>query len=139
MSLGPALSGQRQAAWIGGLSLAQVKALKNRLGCSFNDVLMACMAGALRTYIARKHATQTTTTAQPQDLHVSIPISMRSQAQVGVLNNEFSLVTARLPVGEADRSQRLKLTQSRFQALRHSIEPIANFLVFKSFGFAPGM
>ncbi len=62
---------------------------------------------------------------------------MRATAEPGVIDNQFSLLTLRLPVSEGDPIQRLRSTSKRMNALRSSIEPIANFFVFKLFGFVP--
>ncbi len=50
---GPELTGKRKVAITGGLDLERVKAVKNRLKCSFNDVLMSSMAGAMHRYKKR--------------------------------------------------------------------------------------
>jgi len=43
--------GSKAVAWCEPLPLTDVKAAGKALGCSVNDVLLACVAGAMREYL----------------------------------------------------------------------------------------
>ena len=44
----------KRVAWADPLPLDEVKAIGKALGASVNDVLLSCVAGALRGYLARQ-------------------------------------------------------------------------------------
>ena len=46
--------GSKRVAWCEPLKLPEVKAVSRALGCSINDVLLSCVAGAMRRYLADK-------------------------------------------------------------------------------------
>ncbi|RJF87545.1 wax ester/triacylglycerol synthase family O-acyltransferase [Oleomonas cavernae] len=66
------------------IPLSQVKAVKNALGCTVNDVVLALCSGALRRYLA-KHGQ-----LPDKPLIAMCPISVRSEEQKGELNNRVS-------------------------------------------------
>ena len=47
-------TGSKRVAWCEPLKLPEVKAVSRALGCSINDMLLSCVAGAMRRYLADK-------------------------------------------------------------------------------------
>src|SRR5208337_2619623 len=47
-------NGSKRVAWCEPLKLPEVKAVSRALGCSINDILLSCVAGAMRRYLAEK-------------------------------------------------------------------------------------
>ena len=47
-------TGSKRVAWCEPLRLAEVKAVSRALGCTVNDILLSCVAGAMRRYLADK-------------------------------------------------------------------------------------
>jgi hypothetical protein len=77
--------------------------IKNALNVSVNDVLMSSLAGALRQAVGKDSK------GRPLgDMLMNVPISVRQEAKLGVLNNEFSLVWVSLPVSIADPLERIR-------------------------------
>ncbi|MCU1429327.1 MAG: wax ester synthase/diacylglycerol acyltransferase [Actinomycetia bacterium] len=77
-------------------SLDTVKAVKNALGATVNDVVMAMCAGGLRTYLAAHDAL-------PDDpLVAMVPVSIRTGAETEKWTNRVSGIIANLPTNEAD-------------------------------------
>ncbi|MFA5119522.1 wax ester/triacylglycerol synthase family O-acyltransferase [Zavarzinia sp.] len=72
------------------ISLAEVKAAKNLLGCTVNDIVLAICSGALRAYLAEKND------LPDKPLIAMCPISVRSEAQKGELNNRVSAMLVSL-------------------------------------------
>ncbi|MDP9115950.1 MAG: wax ester/triacylglycerol synthase family O-acyltransferase [Actinomycetota bacterium] len=97
------VSGQRRVAF-GQLDLADVKTAKNRHGTTVNDVVVAICAGAVRRWLIEHDALP----ADP--LVVQIPISVRTDDQVGTYGNRIMLQTAPLLTQIADPVERLRLT-----------------------------
>jgi len=86
----------RRFDWVT-LDLEQVKDVKNQLGGSLNDVVLATVAGAVRRFLARRRA-------NPGELtfRVMVPVSVRSRDERGTLGNKVAAWMAELPIGEPD-------------------------------------
>jgi WS/DGAT/MGAT family acyltransferase len=77
------------------VSLADVKAVKNALGVTVNDVLLAIVTGAMRGYLDRRGE------LPDRPLVASIPASVRDEGE-HELGNKISSMFASLPVEIAD-------------------------------------
>jgi len=121
---GPQLSGEKQVAWTEPLDLDTVKAVKNRLGGTLNDILVACVAGAFRRYLEEngERATQ---------LQVSMPVNVRSSAEELKMDNKFAAVLLSLPIHIRDPRQRTLVTKARLDALKRSVEPVTTYGVVR--------
>jgi WS/DGAT/MGAT family acyltransferase len=97
------VSGHRKVAF-GQLSLADVKAAKNRHGTTVNDVVVALCAGAVRRWLIEHNA------LPEGPLVAQIPISVRTEAQTGTYGNRIMLQSAPLFTHVADPIERLRLT-----------------------------
>ena len=79
-----------------------VKGVKNELGATVNDVVMAVCAGGLRTWL-EKHD------ALPDDPVVAmVPVSIRTGEEVERWTNRVSAIFATLPTDEADPVARVQ-------------------------------
>jgi len=85
----------RRMDWLR-FDLGEVKAVKNRLGGTVNDVVLATVAGALRRFLERRQA------ALDVDIRALVPVSTRTTDQRGVPGNRVSAWLAPLAVGERD-------------------------------------
>lgn len=83
------------------LPLADVKAIKNALGVTVNDVIMALTAGARRWWLAERDDLP----AQP--LLAMIPVSVRTPEQAGTFGNRVSQMIVPLPTDEPHARQRV--------------------------------
>jgi WS/DGAT/MGAT family acyltransferase len=81
--------------------LADVKAVKNALGVTVNDVVLAVTAGALRSYLDRREE------LPDKALVASIPTSERTADDADKYGNRVSSMFASLPVEIADPVQRV--------------------------------
>ena len=89
------ISAHRRFAF-GSLPLSGVKAVKEALGGTVNDVVMAMCAGALRRWLLDHDA------LPDGPLHAMVPISVRTPEQVGTFGNRVSAMVAELPTDEPD-------------------------------------
>ncbi len=83
------------------VSLDDVKAVKNKLGVTVNDVVLAVMAGALRSYLERRAE------LPDRPLVAAIPASVRASGDEQ-FGNKVSSMFAALPVDEADAVERVR-------------------------------
>ncbi len=100
------------------LELAEVKAVKNELGGTVNDVVLCTVAGALGTFLARRGVTR-----QQQarlELRAMVPVSVRPTDERGTTGNQIALWAATLPVAEVDPRRRLAAVRETTAALKRS-------------------
>jgi WS/DGAT/MGAT family acyltransferase len=82
--------------------LDDVKEVKNRLGATVNDVVLANVAGALRSFLIQRGED-----VSDLDFRAMVPVNIRSEDESGQLGNRVATVAAPLPLGEPDPRQRL--------------------------------
>ncbi len=97
------------------LDLAAVKAVKSRLGGTVNDIVLATVAGALRTFLEGRRVN-----VDVLEIRASIPVSIRSDEQRGTLGNQIALWVTALPVAERDPRRRLAAVRESTARLKES-------------------
>ena len=86
----------RRVQWFK-LDLAEAKRVKNLLGGTLNDVVLATLAVALRRYLARRG-----TDPGACQFHAAVPVSVRSANERGSAGNRVSAWLVPLPLGDPD-------------------------------------
>jgi len=121
-----------RAAWSRPLALADVKQAGRRHGATINDVLVSCVAGAVRTYL-------TSAGVDPVDVHAMVPFNLRplDQPLPRDLGNRFGLVLLDLPVGIEDPVRRLRESHTRMSAIKTSREGPMAYAVLGAIGHTP--
>ena len=122
----------KRVAWSQPIAIRDIKAIGKRYGAKVNDVLVAAMTGALRTYLKSRGIDVNHTT-----LRAMVPVDLRPPERIGQLGNEFGLVLLDLAVTEARANRRLALTKARMDALKHSPEPLATKALLNLLGRGP--
>ncbi|HUN92618.1 MAG TPA: wax ester/triacylglycerol synthase family O-acyltransferase [Burkholderiaceae bacterium] len=125
-------SGNKRVAWNEPLRLPDVKAASHALDCSVNDILLAAVAGALRSYLQDR--------GDPIDdigVRALVPVNLRPAGQEHLLGNRFGIIAALLPVGIADPVERLYETRRRMLALKQTNEALVTYGLFAVLGLAP--
>ena len=92
----------RSVDWLS-MPLAELRAVKRALLCSVNDLVLAIVAGAVRSYLIRRRIDPSHV-----DFRVSTPVNMRTEAERGQLGNFVSSWIVPLPVDEGDVAARLE-------------------------------
>ena len=83
------------------VSLADVKTIKNAVGCTVNDVVLGLMGGTLRRYL-EKHG------GNPAEPLVAVcPVSVRGDDETGQTNNKVSAMFTSLATDVDDPIERL--------------------------------
>jgi WS/DGAT/MGAT family acyltransferase len=108
------LGAHRSFDWLD-MKLADLKRVKDRLGGTVNDVVLATVAGALRRFFALRRV-------DVEGLHVraNVPVSMRAAEERGRLGNRIALWMTDLPVSEPDPLRRLALVRETTARLKTS-------------------
>jgi WS/DGAT/MGAT family acyltransferase len=126
-SIGP----HRRFTWVR-VQLSDVKAIKNSLGGTVNDVVLATVAGALRRHLlARGVSTQDLT------LRAMVPVSIRSDLEQGALGNRVAAMMAPLPVWCENPAVRLDVVQDSMRSLKSSGQAVGAEMLTRIGGFAP--
>lgn len=101
-------SGTRRAAFAS-LDLRELQRIRRKRGGTLNDLLLAVVAGAMRTWL--------TAHGQPLDvLRALIPASQRPRSTGSEDGNQLSAYLCDLPVGEPDPVRRLALIHEAMDA-----------------------
>ena len=86
--------------------LRDIKAIKDSLGGTVNDVVLATVAGALGRHLRRRgHQTD------GLELKAMIPVSVRAEVERGALGNKVAAMMAPLPVWCQEPLARLDLVR----------------------------
>ena len=85
------------------VKLEDVKTIKNAVGCTVNDVVLGLMGGALRRYLEAHDAF-----TPDQPLIAVCPVSVRSEAEQGQMNNKVSAMFTSLATDVDDPIERLR-------------------------------
>ena len=118
---GTAMTGDKQVAWSTPIPLAGIKALKEAAGATVNDVLMTCVAGALRRLL------EASGESPVGRVRATVPVDVRSPKRPLKMENRFASVLLELPCAIDDPHQRLAAVRQRMNALKRSVEPLAMF------------
>jgi diacylglycerol O-acyltransferase / wax synthase len=124
--------GVKRVAWTDRLPLSEVKALAHATGCSINDVLMCCAAGALRGHLLDKGDP-----VEGVEVRALVPVDMRAQAGGGPLGNYFGGVFVQLPLGVDNPMARLYELRRRMAELKGSAEPLFTLGLMAAVGMGP--
>jgi WS/DGAT/MGAT family acyltransferase len=79
------------------MPLSEIKAVKNALGGTLNDVVLATVSGAIRRFLERHRVNVDTL-----DFRVMAPVSVRSTDQRGTLGNRVSAWMVPMPLDARD-------------------------------------
>jgi WS/DGAT/MGAT family acyltransferase len=122
----------KRVAWAPPLPLDEVKAVGRALGASVNDVLLACVAGALRDYLA-EHGD----VVDRVRIRALVPVNLRPMEQAYKLGNRFGLVFLELPLGIANPIERLYAVRANMRALKDSYQPLLALGLLAAMGAGP--
>lgn len=126
------LSADKRVAWCPPLRLDEVKIVGRALGGTVNDVLLACAAGALRSYLLA-HGSD----VDGLQIRASVPVNLRKSGGTTELGNHFGLVFVPLPIGVAHPLERLIAVRDAMRELKQSRQAMVTFGLLSALGVAP--
>ncbi|HTW20324.1 MAG TPA: wax ester/triacylglycerol synthase family O-acyltransferase [Mycobacteriales bacterium] len=113
--------------------LDDYKRIRKTHGGTVNDVVLATVAGALRTWLLTRGESVLPSTV----VRAMVPVSVRTEAASGVVGNQVSSYFVDLPVGEADPVVRLHQVSYEMTAHKESGASIGADALVRLTGFAP--
>jgi WS/DGAT/MGAT family acyltransferase len=102
----------RRVVWTT-FALNEMKAVKNRLGGTVNDVILATISSALRAYLERRGLNP-----DRVELRAMLPVNVRRPDEHLQLGNRVSMLVAPLPVGIYDPLERLRQVRTATAQLK---------------------
>jgi len=125
------IGSHRRVFWVQ-TDLEQFKAIKNSLGGTVNDVLLAVVSGALGRWL-RTRGVRT----EGLELRAQVPVSIRSDDEHHRLGNRIAVMRAPLPVYARDPVERLRIVRESMQGLKESKQALAAQVIAGLEDFAP--
>jgi WS/DGAT/MGAT family acyltransferase len=122
----------RNTAWWE-TDLERLKSIKNALGGTVNDVVLAVVAGALRRYLREDEGVD----VGRLDLRAMVPVSTRdpSDQEPG---NRVTMWLVDLPVAESSAAVRLRTVAAATEYLKESDQALGAELLTRGVGWTPG-
>ncbi|HEU0250541.1 MAG TPA: wax ester/triacylglycerol synthase family O-acyltransferase [Solirubrobacteraceae bacterium] len=121
----------RRYTWVDA-ELAQFKAIKDSLGGTLNDVVLAAVSLALGRHM-RVQGFDT----EGLLLKAMVPVSVRADAERGALGNRVTAMWAPLPVGVTDPAQCLAQIRAEMDEIKQSGQAVGAEALTNLAGFAP--
>jgi WS/DGAT/MGAT family acyltransferase len=113
-------------------SLSDFKEIKDSLGGTVNDVVLATVSGALGSWLRSKgHPTR------DLELRAMVPVSVRPDEERGELGNQVAVMWAPLPVGESDPVRRIRIITDAMSDVKESGQAVGAKTLTELSGFAP--
>ncbi|HST56423.1 MAG TPA: wax ester/triacylglycerol synthase family O-acyltransferase [Solirubrobacteraceae bacterium] len=121
----------RRYTWVDA-DLARFKAIKDALGGTLNDVVLTSVSLALGSHLrAQGHDTEGLV------LKAMVPVSVRADAEQGMLGNRVAAMWAPLPVGVEDPASAYEQIRLAMDDLKHSGQAVGAQVLTNLAGFAP--
>jgi len=124
--------GSKAVAWCEPLPLTDVKAAGKALGCSVNDVLLACVAGAIREYLLARGES-----LERAELRAMVPLNLRRPSDANSLGNKFGLVPVLLPIGIEHPVERVLEVRRRMDQLKGGYTAVIAMAILGVVGLVP--
>ncbi len=124
--------GPHRRVWWVESRLDDFREIKNALGGTVNDAVLAVVAGALGRWL-RDRGVRT----EGLELRALVPVSIRSDNERGELGNRIAAMRGPLPVYAGDPVERLKLVQEGMGSLKESKQALGAEVIAGLQDFAP--
>src|SRR6185312_10537888 len=112
--------------------LATFKRIKDGLGGTVNDVVLAVVTGSLRSWLAQRGVR-----TEGLELRALVPVSIRGEDERGNLGNRIALMRGPLPVYVADPVRRLRTISEEMAGLKRSKQALGAEVISRFNDFAP--
>jgi diacylglycerol O-acyltransferase / wax synthase len=127
MPIGP----HRRFTWVR-TDLKDVKAIKDELGGTVNDVVLSVVAGGLGRHLRRRGVN-----TDGLELKAMVPVSVRTDVQRGALGNRVAAMMAPLPVWCQEPVARLDIVSEQLKGLKSGGQAVGAQVLTDLSGFAP--
>jgi diacylglycerol O-acyltransferase / wax synthase len=124
--------GPHRRVWWTQNRLDDFKEIKNSLGGTVNDVVLAVVAGALGDWL-RSRGVRT----DDLELRALVPVSTRAEHERGALGNRIAAMRGPLPVHERNPVERLRMVREAMRGLKDSKQALGAEVIAGLEDFAP--
>jgi diacylglycerol O-acyltransferase / wax synthase len=124
--------GPHRRVWWTQRRLDDFKAIKNALGGTVNDVVLAVVAGALGRWL-RARGVRT----EGLELRALVPVSIRAEDERHALGNRIAAVRGPLPVYAGDPAERLRIVREAMNGVKESKQALGAEVISSLERFAP--
>jgi WS/DGAT/MGAT family acyltransferase len=137
-SLNGPVGPHRRYAWAS-TSVSDIKAVRRKLGGTFNDVVLAAITNGFRELLLSRGE------SVDRVVRSLVPVSVRPRDDTGravgdgTLENKVSAMFAELPVSVSDAAERLHAVSLQMDGLKESKQALAGEALTSMSGFAPPM
>jgi WS/DGAT/MGAT family acyltransferase len=114
--------GKKIVAWGEPIPLEVVKSVSRALNASINDVLLACVAGAIGDYLR-----DSGDDPSGKCIRAMVPVNLRPVDEAYKLGNRFGLAPLVLPIGIRNPIERVYAVRARMSDLKGSYQPLLAF------------
>jgi diacylglycerol O-acyltransferase / wax synthase len=121
----------RRFTWVRA-NLADIKAIKDELGGTVNDVVLSTIAGALGKHLRRRGQN-----TDGIELKAMVPVSVRADVERGALGNRVAAMMAPLPVWCQEPVARLDIVREELKGLKSGGQAVGAQVLTDLSGFAP--
>jgi len=125
------IGGDRRFTWVR-CSLDDIKAIKNQLGGTVNDVVLTIVTRALRRHLDRHGELE-----PGFSLRAFVPVSVRAAGAEGETGNQVSGMVATLPVSCPEPVTCLRRVSDEMRAVKESPQAVSAQALTELSGFAP--
>jgi WS/DGAT/MGAT family acyltransferase len=125
--------GEQRRFGMADTALEDYRRVRRTHGGTVNDVVLATVSGALRTWLLTRGEKVTSTTV----VRAMVPVSVRNDAEKGELGNRVSAFFVDLPVGEGSAVMRLHQVSFAMRAHKESGAAVGAEALVSLTGFAP--
>jgi diacylglycerol O-acyltransferase / wax synthase len=125
------IGSHRRLGWVRS-DLAQFKRIKDALGGTVNDVVLAVVTGGLRGWL-RQRGLRT----EGLELRALVPVSIRTEDERGHLGNRIAAMRGPLPVYIDDPVRRLEAVAAAMRDLKSSKQALGAEVISRFNDFAP--
>jgi diacylglycerol O-acyltransferase / wax synthase len=122
-------NGKKVVAWSEPMPLEAVKTIGRGLGCTVNDVLLSCVAGAIGEHLHARGQDP-----EGKEIRAMVPVNLRPLDKAWQLGNRFGLAPLVLPIGIDNPVQRVFAVRQRMDELKGSYQPLLAFAVLSVSG-----
>ena len=112
--------------------LSTFKGIKDSLGGTVNDVVLAVVTGSLRNWLQQRGVR-----TEGLALRALVPVSIRSEDERGDLGNRIALMRGPLPVYVGDPVRRLRIISQEMEGLKRSKQALGAEMISRFNDFAP--
>jgi WS/DGAT/MGAT family acyltransferase len=121
----------RRLRWLK-TGLDELKAIKNSLGGTVNDVFLALVTGALRRWLLARGVR-----SEGLQLRGCVPVSVRTEDERGQLGNKIRMMTCPLPVYADEPGRRFQIVSQAMRGLKDSKQALGAEVIAGLQDFAP--